>query len=226
MGAPTPHQHEPPEKESDVFMLDHTLRVYKDDLLRPLAVHFYGVSPNLITMAALLVGLLAACAAAFQWQWAALGLWLANRFLDGLDGMVARAHARQSDFGGYLDIVSDFVVYAAIPICLYWCNQSPTNALALALLLASFYVNAASWMYLSAILEKRALGARMRGELTTVAMPATVIGGAETILFYCLFLLWPGALSWLFTLMALLVLVGVGVRLHWARRHLGAKDVE
>ncbi len=66
----------------------------------------------------------------------------------------------------------------------------------------------------------------MRGELTTVAMPATVIGGAETILFYCLFLLWPGALSWLFTLMALLVLVGVGVRLHWARRHLGAKDVE
>lgn len=201
-------------------MFDHTLRIYKDDLLRPLAVHLSRVPPNWITLTAMLVGLIAACAAAFQWQWIALGLWLTNRILDGLDGVVARTHARQSDFGGYLDIVSDFVVYAAIPICIYWCNQSPLNALALALLLASFYINAASWIYLSAILEKRSVGARVRRELTTVVMPVTLVGGTETIAFYCLFLLWQAALPWLFALMAILVLIGVGVRLHWARRHL------
>jgi phosphatidylglycerophosphate synthase len=98
-------------------------------------------------------------------------LWLFNRVLDGLDGMVARFHARQSDFGGYLDIVLDFVVYAAIPVGLYWGNPGATNTAALILLLSSFYVNAASWIYLSAILEKRAAGASARGELTSVTMP-------------------------------------------------------
>lgn len=201
-------------------MLDHTLRSYKDDLLRPLAGRLGRVSPNAITGLALVVGLAAAGAAAQQWYGPALALWLANRVLDGLDGMVARAHARQSDFGGYLDIVLDFVVYAAVPIGLYLGNPSGGAAAALILLLSSFYVNAASWIYLSAILEKRAVGAAARGELTTVTMPRGLVGGAETIIFYTAFLLWPGLLPWLFTAMAAMVGVGVLLRLGWARCNL------
>ena len=135
--------------------------------------------------------------------------------------MVARAHARQSDFGGYLDIVLDFVVYAAVPIGLYLGSPGGVAAAALIVLLSSFYVNAASWIYLSAILEKRAVGAAARGELTTVTMPRGLVGGAETILFYTAFLLWPGLLPWLFTAMAAMVAVGVLLRLRWARRNLG-----
>jgi phosphatidylglycerophosphate synthase len=201
-------------------MFDHTLRVYKDDLLRPLAAQLRRVSPNTITILAMVVGLAAAGSAALQWYWAALGLWLVNRLLDGLDGMVARAHARQSDFGGYLDIVLDFVVYAAVPVGLYWGNQTSTNAIALAFLLSSFYINAASWIYLSAILEKRSAGSSARGELTSVTMPNGLVGGAETILFFCLFLICPGGLFWLFSAMAAMVLLGVGQRLLWARRNL------
>lgn len=203
-------------------MLDHTLRVYKDDLLRPVAGHLGRIPPNAITVIAMVIGLAAAGAAGLQWYWAALMLWLLNRVLDGLDGMVARTHARQSDFGGYLDIVLDFVVYAAIPVGLYLGNPSGMLALALIFLLSSFYINAASWIYLSAILEKRSAGAAAQGELTTVTMPNGLVGGAETILFYSAFLLWPGGLTWLFALMAVMVMVGVGLRLHWARRHLTA----
>ncbi|MBK8050754.1 MAG: CDP-alcohol phosphatidyltransferase family protein [Anaerolineales bacterium] len=141
-------------------MLDHRLRGYKDDLLRPLAGHLGSLSPNAITVLAMLVGLAAAGAAAVQWYWLALGLWSLNRILDGLDGMVARARCRQSDFGGYLDILLDFVVYAAVPIGLYLGNSSEAGAITLILLLSSFYVNAASWIYLSALLEKRS---RRRG---------------------------------------------------------------
>lgn len=201
-------------------MLDHTLRSYKDDLLRPLACRLGRVSPNAITVLAMVVGLAAAGAAAQQWYLLALTLWLANRVLDGLDGMVARAHARQSDFGGYLDIVLDFVVYAAVPIGLYFGNPGGVAAAALILLLSSFYVNAASWIYLSAILEKRAAGAAANGELTTVTMPRGLVGGAETIIFYTAFLLWPGLLPWLFTAMAAMVAMGVLLRLGWARRNL------
>lgn len=201
-------------------MLDHTLRVYKDDLLRPVAGHLGRISPNAITILAMMVGLAAAGAAGLQWYWAALILWLLNRVLDGLDGMVARAHARQSDFGGYLDIVLDFVVYAAVPVGLYLGKPSEALALALILLLSSFYINAASWIYLSAILEKRAAGASARGELTTVAMPSGLVGGTETILFYSVFLLWPDGLPWLFAAMTVMVMLGVGQRLRWARRNL------
>lgn len=154
------------------------------------------------------------------WHRTALGLWLLNRLLDGLDGLVAREHGRATAFGGYLDIMADFAVYAAVPIGLYLSRPGSGNALSLIVMLGSFYVNAASWMYLSAILEKRGAGAEARGEVTLVTMPPGLIGGTETILFYAAFLIWPDQMKELFTLMACLVLVGVGQRLWWARSSL------
>jgi phosphatidylglycerophosphate synthase len=201
-------------------MLDHTLRSYKDDVLRPIAGKLGRISPNAITVLAMLVGLAAAGTSALHWYWPALALWLTNRMLDGLDGMVARSHARQSDFGGYLDIVLDFVVYAAVPIGLYLGNPAGINAVSLMLLLSSFYINAASWIYLSAILEKRAAGASARCELTSVTMPGGLVGGTETILFYAAFLIWPNLLPWLFGAMAGMVAVGIILRLRWAHRNL------
>ena len=201
-------------------MLDHHLRAYKDELLRPLTGCMGHIAPNTITVVAALVGLAAAGAAAISLYWLALGLWLASRVLDGLDGLVARRCSRQSDFGGYLDIVLDFVVYAALPIGLYFGAPTGGVAVSLVTLLGSFYVNAASWMYLSAILEKRQAGAGARNELTSVTMPDGLIGGTETILFYSAFLIWPGQLPWLFGAMAVLVMVGIGWRLWWAHGYL------
>ncbi|MBK6433761.1 CDP-alcohol phosphatidyltransferase family protein [Candidatus Amarolinea dominans] len=73
-----------------------------------------------------------------------------SRILDGLDGMLWRhLTQQQTDFGGYLDIVADFVVYAAVPIGLFLGRATTELGVGLALLLGSFYINAASWMYLS-----------------------------------------------------------------------------
>lgn len=201
-------------------MLDNRLRGHKDLLLSPLARRLGRVPPNAITLLALLVGLSAAGAAASRWYWSTLGLWLANRLLDGLDGLAAREHGRQTDLGGYLDIVADFVVYAAVPIGMHYGAGGDSGG-PLVLLLASFYVNAASWMYLAALLEKRGAGAGVRGEPTSVTMPPGLVGGTETILFYAAFTIWPAALASLFLAMAALVAAGVGQRLLWARRHLG-----
>lgn len=202
-------------------MLDHMMRGYKDQLLRPLAASMGRVSPNIITVTAMMFGLAAAGLAARQMFLLAFVLWVVNRILDGMDGLVARLQDQQTDFGGYLDIVADFVVYAALPIGLFLgAGATTTIGISLAFLLGSFYINAASWMYLSAILEKRNLGASIRGERTTVTMPAGLVGGTETILFYSAFLIWPGALRWLFLAMAALVMVGVFQRIWWAWRNL------
>ncbi|MEZ4605660.1 MAG: hypothetical protein R2865_02330 [Deinococcales bacterium] len=83
-------------------------------------------------------------------------------------------------------------------------------------LLSSFYINAASWMYLAALLEKRAV----KHSLTSIIMPAGLIEGAETILFFSLFMLFPEHLYQLFSLMATLVIITVIQRLWWVFRRL------
>lgn len=199
-------------------MLDYALRPLKDRVLIPVARPVgLRISPTTVTLLALATGLLAAGLLLTRQYGLALALWLTSRMLDGLDGTIARTHARQSDFGGYLDILCDFVVYAAIPAALVLGRPlTPAPLIALALLLATFYVNAASWMYLAAILEKRSAGAGARGEQTTISMPAGLVGGTETIAFYCAFILLPAHTVLLFGTLAALVGASVLQRLFWA----------
>jgi phosphatidylglycerophosphate synthase len=202
-------------------VFDWYLRALKDRLLAPIS-RMLGprVSPIAITWLALVVGLASAGAVFDGRLEAALVLWLLNRLLDGLDGTQARTHGRESQFGAYLDVVLDFVVYAAIPLAIVLNGRSYELALSGMLLLAAFYVNAASWIFLAAILEQRREGAAARHELTTVTMPPAIIAGTETVVFYSLFILFPSLVSGLFAAMALLVLFNVALRLRWARNSL------
>jgi phosphatidylglycerophosphate synthase len=202
-------------------VFDDLLRSLKDRLLAPLARALgSGCPPAAVSLLALAAGITAAWLAAERsYPWA-LAAWLLNRVLDGLDGTLARVQGRASDFGGYLDILCDFTVYALVPIGLVIGAPTPDAWRALSALLASFYLNAASWMYLAAVLERRGGRAAATGKTTTIAMPAGLIAGTETILFYVLFLLFPAQLVPLFLTMAGLVLVGVTQRAVWARRAL------
>lgn len=215
-------------------MLDRLGRSIKDSILNPLERAIPpGLSPNTITWISLLPGILAAVCAAFGLRGWALAAFASNRLLDGLDGVVARMRGRQTDYGGYLDIMVDFVVYAALPIGV-WLGSSAAaaaegtaaagraGAIPLVALLAVFYVNAASWMYLSAVIEKRrGLGGDHTGgnaHLTSVTMPTGVVEGTETILFFALFLLLPDHYAVLFWIMSVATAAGVVQRLAWARR--------
>ena len=157
--------------------------------------------------------------AAWQRGWAvAVVLWLLSRLADGLDGVVARRRGRTSDLGGLLDIVGDTVGYAIIPIGVAAGLDTRTGWIAVAVLLATFYVNAVSWTYLSAVLEKRAAGARAVGASTSVVMPRGVVEGAETFVFFTIALAVPSAAPTVFWVMAAAVVVTVVERLWWARR--------
>lgn len=202
-------------------MLDNALRGVKEQLLLPAAWAVgRALHPNIITLIAFVWGIMAALFLAWQWYMWGLAFWLLNRFFDGLDGTVARENNLQTDFGGYFDILTDFVIYALVPITLVYAAPSEAAYLSLAFLLGVFYINSASWMYLSAILEKRARGATATGEMTSVTMPSGIIGGAETIVFYCAFILLPQYIVPLFVLMGLLVMVTIGQRLVWAMKTL------
>ena len=199
-------------------MFDSYLRNIKDRVGEPIARQVKFLSPNLVSVLGVLVALLSAYLAVRQIYFWGLAFWLLSRALDGLDGLLARLYSKQSDFGGYLDIILDFVAYAAVPLGFGLGAASQNVYVALAVLLSSFYLNSASWMYLAAILEKRA--ARDSETLTTIVMPAGLIGALESITIYSLFFVLPQYIFWIFIIFSALVFITVIQRLIWAYKTL------
>lgn len=196
-------------------MQDAFLRRQKDRLLKPMAgAAFAAVHPNTVSIVAMLVGLGSVVAILLQLYWTGLILWAVNRILDGLDGVIARVHEKQSDFGGFLDLVLDFVIYLGVPIAFMVALPLERNLWAGIALLASYVMNSISWTTLAALLEKR--HRQTVDRLTSMEMPTGLIEGAETIIFYTLFYFMPDQIAWLFGIMAALVFYTASQRVWWA----------
>ncbi len=164
-----------------------------------------GMSANAITLAGFAIGLLAVPALAVEWYGVALALILLNRLADGIDGAVAR-RTRLTDFGGYLDIVCDFVFYAAVAFG--FALGRLENAIAAAFLLLSFVGTGTSFLAYAIMAAKRQLTSDRRGSKSLYYLGG-LTEGTETIAVFAVFCLWPdsfvplayvfGALCWLTT---------------------------
>ena len=148
-----------------------------------------NLSANFVTVTGALIGLAAAPLIAMHCYGFALALILVNRFLDGVDGSMARTGLTgPTDRGAFLDIVCDFLFYAAVP--LGFAFAEPANALPAAALLASFIGSSSSFLAYASIAAKRGetspnypnKGIYYLGGLTE---------GTETILAFCAMCLWP-----------------------------------
>jgi len=146
-----------------------------------------GIGANAVTLAGVVLGIGAGVAAARADFTLALLLILANRLLDGLDGAVARA-TRLSHFGGYLDIVGDFVFYAAVP--LGFGLATPANQLPAMVLLASFILTGISFLAFAAIAGQRGLETEAHGR-KSFFYNTGLAEGAETIAVFVAMALQP-----------------------------------
>ncbi|MDW3208140.1 MAG: CDP-alcohol phosphatidyltransferase family protein [Alphaproteobacteria bacterium] len=189
-------------------MLDARLRPLIDPPLDALASRLtrVGLSANAVTVFGFLLGIAGAAAIGLNAIWIGLALILANRLLDGLDGALARRQGA-TDFGGYLDIVLDFIVYAAIP--LGFAALSPTeNALPAAFLIFSFVGTGTSFLAFAIVAAKRELSTDLRGSKSFYYLGG-LTEGTETIAFFVLCCVLPehfpvlavifGALCWVTT---------------------------
>jgi phosphatidylglycerophosphate synthase len=203
-------------------MLDGWMRPVIDPILDRMgkALAGQGVTADGVTLAGLALGLVAAgvVAAGGAGLWALVPL-LASRVADGLDGAVARVRGK-TDFGGYLDIVCDFLFYAAIPLA-FVLRDPAANGVAGAVLLASFYVNGATFLGYAVLAEKKGMETRSRGE-KSLYFTAGLLEGTETIGFFVLICLWPGAFAPLAFIFAALCFVTAVSRVLLARRVFGA----
>lgn len=149
-----------------------------------------GWTADTITLAGLGLGLLAAALIGFGWTLAALVPLLASRLADGLDGAVARA-TRRTDFGGYLDIASDFLFYGAVPFGFVALDPA-ANGLAGAFLLLAFYVNGTSFLGFAVLAEKHGMETTTRGT-KSLYFTGGLLEGGETIAFFVALCVWPVA---------------------------------
>lgn len=96
-------------------MLDAHLRPLIDPPLTKLAKFFIriGVTANMVTLFGFFIGVCAMIMIACNKYEIGLFLICTNRLCDGLDGAVAR-NSLSSNFGGFLDIVCDFIFYSGI----------------------------------------------------------------------------------------------------------------
>ncbi len=162
-----------------------------------------GVSANAVTIFGLLLGVAAAGLIAVHWTIAGLVLILLSRLADGLDGAVAKVNGR-TDFGGYLDIVLDFAFYGVIPLGFVIADPA-ANGLAGAALIASFYVNGASFLAFSTLAEKRGLKTEQRGT-KSIYFTTGLAEATETIAvfaLFCLFPAWFAPIAWVFAAVCL-----------------------
>lgn len=178
-----------------------------------------GVGADAVTLAGFAIGTAGAVAIALGAPLVGLGLLLASRLCDGLDGAVARLTA-PTDRGAFLDITLDFVFYASVPLAFaVW--QPAANALPAAVLLAAFIGTGSSFLAFAVLAERRGLA--------SVAFPDKgffYLGGfteaTETLLCFALMCLWPAqfaAFAWGF---AALCALTTATRLVGGARLLGA----
>ncbi|MEH6660961.1 MAG: CDP-alcohol phosphatidyltransferase family protein [Parasphingorhabdus sp.] len=170
-------------------MLDSRIRPLIDPPLNAIGKGLarFGITANQVTIAGAVIGIGAGVAIGYRYYLFGLALLLLSRILDGLDGAVARA-TRQSDFGGYLDIVSDFAFYVAVPIGFGFAVT--TNLPFAMILIASFTLTGISFLAYAVMAAKAGRETDAHGK-KSFFYNTGLAEGTETITAFVLMCLLP-----------------------------------
>ena len=156
------------------------------------------IGADTVTVGGFVIGLATVPLLAFEWYGFALIAIGLNRLADGLDGELARLSGT-TDGGAYLDIVLDFIFYAAI-IAGFALANPEQNALPAAFLLWGFMGTGGSFLAFAIMAERR--------RLSNMVYPSKgffylggIAEGTETIAFFVAMCLFPAhfaVLAWVF----------------------------
>jgi phosphatidylglycerophosphate synthase len=189
-------------------MLDRYARKLIDPPLNQMARGLVrtNVTANQITVFGLGTGFATFLCVAFGAFEIALILLLLNRLGDGLDGAVARLRG-PTEFGGYIDIVADFALWALLP--LGFALYDPAYGFAAAVLLASF-IGTGTTFLAHAILAAKAGDENSAQGRKSFFYLGGLTEGTETIAFFIVMLLWPqhfAPFAYIFAALAALTVV-------------------
>lgn len=188
-------------------MLDGPIRPFIDPPLNRLGrwLAYWGATANTVTLIGFGFGVFACLLIAYEFYFVAFIFLVLNRVFDGLDGGIARTIG-VSDFGGFLDILCDFIIYSGVVFS--FALADPDRALAAAFLIFSFIGPITSFLAYAIIAEKRKITTSAQGKKSFYYLGG-LCEGTETFFTLALFCLFPefftyiaityGVLCWLTT---------------------------
>ncbi len=156
--------------------------------------------PNQITTLAFVVGVVSAGFIAFsKFPIAAVLLWVSGA-LDVLDGTVARLTGKTSKLGGYLDLVFDRMVEAAVILGFFF--YAPQNALIYLLFFVSVLFNFSTFMLAGSLFQNEGK--------KSMHYDVGIVERTETFIVFTLMLIFPQYLEiFLLIFIALVFLTGI-----------------
>lgn len=171
-------------------MFDPVITPMTRKLLEPAASWLIkrNISADQVTVGGFIIGLLAVPALAAELYSLALLLILLNRLADGLDGAVAR-QTQQTDAGGYLDIVLDFIFYSAVAFGFLLADPAQ-NAIAAGVLMVTFMGTGSTFLAFASIAAKRGIE-NLDYPNKSLHYMGGLTEGFETIVAFVVLCLWP-----------------------------------
>lgn len=141
-----------------------------------------SLSANMLTLAALVFGVVCAFFIAMDAKIPAIVFLLLSGYCDTLDGSVARKRGTQSDKGAIFDIVADRLVESAIVLGFYFADTSD-NAVYCLLIIISFYLCVTSFLIVSMFLQNHSE--------KSFAYSKGLIERAEAFVFFIVMIIFP-----------------------------------
>lgn len=178
-------------------------RFFMDPIARLLA-RIPFVTPNRVTTASILFGVLAAFLFAVQLRYSAVICLLLSGWCDTLDGTLARISDRSTQLGSAWDIVADRVVEFCI-IFSFYLYAPAHNALAVLLMLGASYVCVTTFLVVGIFSENQG----QKG----FHYSAGLMERPEAFIFFIVMMLFPAAIPVFGWLYALLVFYTAAIRM-------------
>ena len=137
-------------------------------------------------------------------------MFLLGRILDGVDGIIANK-TKITEFGGFIDIVFDFISYSLVPLAFILKDNS--NAIFGSILLATFFGTSSTFFGI-AIFENNKFIKRNPGKRFYYV--GGFMGGAITIFFLSLMFLYPEKFYLIALIFSVLCILGTIERIFYA----------
>ncbi len=193
-------------------MIDEYLIKILKPLLNYFSSFFYsmGVNANYISFAGLALSFMSFVLIINGFFIVALFVFLFGRILDGIDGNLANKTSI-TEFGGFIDIVCDFISYSIIPLAFILNDNS--NAIFGSILLTTFFGTSSTFFGI-AIFENKKTKNKNSGK--SFFYIGGFMGGAVTILFLSLMFLLPDKFNLIALIFSILCILSTVERIYYA----------
>ena len=177
------------------------------------------VSANMISVIGTLLCVISAIIYVYEYTISSVVIGVIGIITDGLDGGVARLRGTQSDYGAYIDLVSDFVTYCIYPMMMAIRHDTKSQYISAMFILLVFCVNTTSCLFFMVIETRQEVLYKKdieneKEQLKKISLPRSLCEATETYIYLILCIIIPSYQTHLNYIYGFMCIIGILHRTH------------